>query len=70
MAEDEPELVQMLSNKHLQSIITDIDRNQDRFSSLEYHLATNKHFNDFILKLMQSMNYFDAEGKYIDPTDP
>lgn len=59
-------LVSMLADKRLQGVLKRIDSSSNRFEDLENELESNKHFNEFVLKLMQSMGYYDAQGRLID----
>ncbi len=60
------ELVSILADKRLQAILRRIDSSSNRFEDLENELETNKHFNDFVLRLMQSLGYYDEHGRFLE----
>jgi len=52
---DNPELMDMLSDPRLQSLITRIDTSADREAELERHIKANVHFSDFVGRLVQTV---------------
>lgn len=61
------QLVSMLADRRLQAVLRRIDSSGSRFEELENELESNRHFNDFVLKLMQVLGYYDAQGRFLDP---
>jgi hypothetical protein len=57
----------MLANPKLQSLIKEIDCHPMRYDKLEMEIENDRHFEAFIILLMQTLGYFDKEGRFIDP---
>lgn len=54
-----------LSSKRLQADILRIDGAADRFEELENELCGNKHFEEFIIKVMQELGYYDEDCTFL-----
>lgn len=59
----------MLSNKNLQDLIKKINSSSSRYEELEHSIETDSHFEGFIIAMMQSLGYFDGEGRFVDPLE-
>lgn len=66
---NDKKLVSLLSNKNLQAIIKKIDSSHSRFEELEHYIEADSDFEAFIVTLMQSLGYFDSQGRFIDPSE-